>query len=150
MTEHFTLAEFTRSQLAARHGIDNSLPSVLLEAAEATLEMAERVRWWLGHPVLITSGYRSLEVNRLLGSKDTSDHTQALAIDFVCPSYGTPLKVAHRLLAGIEQNRVLGVGQLIHEFGSWVHISRRAPAKQVNRIITIDRQGVRPGILEAR
>lgn len=150
MTEHFTLAEFTRSQTAARRGIDNSLPSALLDAAEATLEMAERVRWWLGLPVQITSGYRCLELNQLLGSKDSSDHPQALAIDFVCPSYGTSLKVAHRLAAGIEQKQLLGVGQVIHEFGQWVHISRRAPSKQINRIITIDRQGVRPGILEAR
>jgi hypothetical protein len=44
---------------------------------------------------------------------------------------------------------VLGIGQLIYEFESWVHVSTRIPDKIINRIITINKRGVSAGILEA-
>lgn len=150
MTSNFHLSEFTRSDVAVRWGIDNSLPAHLLDDAELTLGMAERIRRLLGGlPVIITSGYRCLELNRRIGSKDTSDHTRALAIDFICPAFGSPFRLAKRLEAGMSVGD-LGIGQLIHEFGSWVHVSRALPEKPINRVITIDHLGVRPGIVEAR
>jgi hypothetical protein len=45
---------------------------------------------------------------------------------------------------------VLGVKQIIHEFGAWTHISTKAPDRSINRVLTIDKLGVRPGIHKAR
>jgi len=148
MTPHFSLAEFTQSDTAARLGIDNSLPDELHDNALKTCEMLERIRFHLNAPVIITSGYRCEALNKAIGSKPTSDHTLALAADIKAPKAGSPSKVAKELAAVID---VLGIGQLILEFptsngGGWTHVSIARPDKAINRIITIDKNGVRAGI----
>lgn len=143
MTPHFSLAEFTSSDTAARLGIDNSLPDELREAAHRTLEMMERIRFHLDAPVIITSGYRCEALNKAIGSKPGSDHTMALAVDFKAPKAGTPYQIAKSLAPVIS---IIGIGQLILEFGTWVHVSTRIPDKVINRIITIDKDGTRAGI----
>jgi len=148
MTPHFSLAEFTQSDTAARLGIDNTLPDELYDNALKTCEMLERIRFHLNAPVIVTSGYRCEALNKAIGSKPGSDHTLALAADIKAPKAGSPSKVAKELAAVID---VLGIGQLILEFptpagGGWCHVSVARPDKAINRIITIDKNGVRAGI----
>lgn len=151
MSEHFTYDEFTRSALAARRGIDNSLPEALKAQMDETLAMMERIRRFIGGaPITIDSGYRCLQLNRLLGSSDTSDHVKAAAVDFIAPQYATPKGIAQRIAADMTGINVLGVGQVIYEFGRWVHVSCLAPANPINRVITIDAQGTQVGIQEIR
>lgn len=157
---NFTLAEFTASETAARHGIDNDLPAELLANAKATCEMLERIRKFLtdklgalhGAPIFITSGYRGLKLNALIGGKPNSAHTQALAADWHCPMAGRPIEICRLLAPHVDD---LGIGQLINEFpgvngagGGWVHTQVTKPVQAVNRVITIARSGVYPGILE--
>lgn len=150
MTPHFSLAEFCRSDLAARRGIDNTLPAELVPAARQTLEMLERIRQQLSQiagrdvPILITSGYRCPALNLAIGSSSTSDHPRACAADINARAFGTPLQVCQALAPMVSQ---LGIGQLIYEFGSWVHVSTRHPEKAISRIITISRAGVMTGIV---
>ena len=143
MTPHFTLSEFTASDTAARLGIDNDLPDELRENALKTLEMMERIRYHIDAPISITSGYRCEALNRAIGSKPGSDHTLAFAVDFKAPKAGTPFHIA-AMLAPVF--KIIGIGQLILEFGTWVHVSLARPDKVINRIITIDKTGVRAGI----
>lgn len=143
MTPHFSLAEFTASDTAARLGIDNSLPDELRDNAMKTLQMMERIRLHINAPITITSGYRCEALNRAIGSKPGSDHTLAFAVDFKAPKAGTPAEIAKSLGLVID---MLGIGQLILEFGSWVHVSYCSPSKAINRIITIDKNGTRAGI----
>jgi len=148
MTPHFSLAEFTASDTAARLGIDNSLPDELREAAHRTLEMMERIRFHLDAPITITSGYRCEALNKAVGSKPGSDHTLAFACDFKAPKAGTPYEIAKDLASVIG---IVGIGQIILEYASlngsgWVHVSTRIPDKVINRIITIDKTGTRAGI----
>jgi len=145
LSEHFSLAEFTASDTAERRRIDNSLPPELLNAAQNTAEMMEKIREVLGdNPIIITSGYRCPELNRAIGSGDSSDHLKAAAVDFKCPSFGSPKAVAMHLADKIDS---LGVGQLIHEFDSWCHVSARRPSRDVNRVITINQSGTHAGIV---
>lgn len=143
MTPHFSLDEFTASDTAARLNIDNRLPDELRENALKTLQMMERIRFHIDAPITITSGYRCEALNRAIGSKPTSDHTLAFAVDFKAPRAGTPFEIAKDLAGVID---VLGIGQLILEFGSWCHVSLARPEKTINRIITIDKTGVKAGI----
>lgn len=151
LSPHFSLAEFMASDAAARQGINNELPATLLPIAQDTAAMLERIRQHLSQragreiPIQITSGYRCLALNAAIGSNPTSDHPKALAADWKAPEFGTPLQIC-RVLAPLVD--VLGIGQLIHEFGSWVHTSQRLPALQINRVITISRAGVQAGIRE--
>lgn len=152
LSPHFTVAEFTASDTALRLGIDNSLPATLLLEAQRTCEMLERIRERLARvlreevPIVVTSGYRCLALNRAIGSADSSDHVRGMAVDFKAARFGTALQVAQLLAPSVND---LGIGQLIHEFGSWVHVSTRHPDKQINRIITISRRGTEVGIVEA-
>lgn len=153
LTPNFSLDEFTASNTAARRGLDNDLPANLYANARATCEMLERIRAFLSEhlgrpaPILLTSGYRGLAVNRAVGSGDTSSHTRALAADWHCPAVGRPTDVCRLLAPHVDR---LGIGQLINEFpsasGGWIHTGAEAvPAR--NRIITITRAGTLPGIV---
>lgn len=135
LSAHFTLEEFTASETAERRRLDNTLPPELLMTAQNTAEMMEKIRIALGdNPITVTSGYRSPEVNRAIGSSDSSDHIKAMAVDFKCPAYGTPKAVALHLADKIDS---LGIGQIIYEH-TWVHVSTRRPSKDVNRVLTMN------------
>lgn len=152
LSPHFTLAEFTHSDTAARLGIDNDLPIHLVEVARGTAQMLERIRAHLTYlhgkpvPILVTSAYRSPKLNAAIGSSPSSDHIKSLAVDFKAPAFGTPVQVCRALVPVIDD---LGIGQLIHEFGSWVHVSSRDPDKAINKIITANSRGYSVGIQEA-
>ena len=119
LTEHFTLEELIASDIAARHGIDN-IPSspLIISNLKSLAEGLEDVRKLLGKPITINSGYRSLMVNSLLGSKPTSQHTKGLAADFVCPSFGTPEEIIKKIVSSD-----IKYDQVILEFDRWIHIS---------------------------
>lgn len=143
LTGHFTLEELTASDVAARLGLDNTPSPAIMQNLHTLADKLEEVRCVLGRPVIVSSGYRSLPVNRTLGSKDTSAHIQGLAADFICPGFGSPLEVAEELAAhGVKFD------QLIHEFGRWVHIGLKpAYADWRGQLLTIDRNGARTGLL---
>lgn len=142
LTEHFTLNEFLRSSTAVRLGIDNS-PSPTIAAALTRTAMAmERVRALLGHPIHITSGYRSPALNKVVGGSSSSAHCHGHAVDFTCPGFGTPLTVAQAIRdSDIEFDR------LIHE-GTWVHLSFDARARREVSTAHFSSTGVRytPGV----
>ena len=147
LSENFTIAEFTASDTAARRGIDNTLPGGLIPTAQATAQMMERIRSALGDkPIIVTSGYRCAALNAAIGSSTTSDHPKAMAVDFKCPAFGTPFEVARYLSGRVD---VLGVGQLIHEFGAWIHCSTRPVTRAANRVITISSAGTQTGVQRA-
>ena len=151
LSPHFTLEEFERSDTATRLGIDNTVPDELVPEAILTAEMAERIRAHLSAlagreiPMRISSGYRCIALNRALKSSDNGDHPKMAALDFSAPAFGSPLTICKALAPAVDQ---LGIGQLIHEFGQWVHVSRLRPAKPINRIITLSRAGAQVGIQE--
>jgi hypothetical protein len=149
LSTHFTLAELQVSQLAARRGVPNLIPPELLPAARELAQMLEGIRWALTEdagrdcPVIVSSGYRSAWLNEQVGGAQSSDHLRAQAADIIAPAYGTPFEVARLIARHLD---VLGVGQLIHEYGAWVHVSTRKPLAPVNRILTITRGQVLAGI----
>jgi len=145
LSPHFTLAEATVSQTAARLGIDNTpTPEILAEIQKTALFM-ESVRDRLdSKPIIVTSWYRCPELEIQIAGRLSSSghHPLGGAVDFICPRFGTPFEIASRLATSN-----VPFGQLIYEFGAWVHISRLPVTKPINRIITIDKFGVVPGII---
>jgi hypothetical protein len=119
LSPHFSLSEFTLSQTASRLGVDNTPDETVIARLRQTAESMEEVRDLLGgKPILISSGYRSLAVNRALGSSDTSAHIKGYAVDFICPAFGSPLAICKAL-----SKSKLEFDQIIEEMGTWVHIS---------------------------
>lgn len=133
LSPHFTLNEMTVSETAARMGINNRPPSGALQSLILTCNMMESVRELLGHPIYVTSGYRCLQLNRLIGSKDNSQHVIGEAVDFVCRKYGSVPDVVNAI-----DRSDLPFDQLIREFanssgGGWVHISWSHDPARPNR-----------------
>lgn len=126
-TKYFSLPEVTVSETAARRGINNIPPADVMTRLKASTEALDAVREHLGKPVLVTSGYRSPALNKVIGGVNTSHHTLGYAFDFTSPGFGTPYEVAKAISqSGIKYD------QLIAEFGSWVHISFAPSMRQQN------------------
>lgn len=126
LSENFSLAEFTRSQKAARLGINNTPTGKALENLKNTAEFMEIVRELLGSkPIHISSGYRCLRLNRSLGSSDSSCHVQGWAVDFTCPKFGTPFEICQKIVAsGLHFHQLIWEGaQSATPDDDWVHIS---------------------------
>lgn len=117
LSPNFALAEFTTSQTAARFRLDNNPPASVIEHLKVTAAGLEKVRELLGRPILISSGYRSREVNTKVGGSATSAHVFGYAADFISPGYGDPLAISRAIVASR-----MPFDQLIEE-GTWVHIS---------------------------
>ena len=125
LTPHFTLEEFTFSQTASRKGIDNTPDKDAIQNLQFLAERMEDVRELLGTAIHISSGYRCLELNTILGSKPSSQHTQGLACDFKSSRYGNPSDI---VFAIVSSN--IHYDQIILEYhnpnnpdSGWVHIS---------------------------
>ena len=139
LSANFTLEELTRSEVALRKGLDNT-PDAETIANLTELALAlEKVRDLLGKPIHINSAYRGPKVNSAVGGSKTSAHMKGYAADFVCPAFGTPQDICHSIM-----DSTIDYDQLIHEFGSWVHLSIDPQMRRMN--LTIDSQGTRNGI----
>lgn len=122
--KYFTINELTYSSTAVRLGIRNT-PN--LEQTEnlrqLAIHMLDPIREEYGHPIAITSGFRSPELNaKLGGSSKSSQHMLGCAADLVpADNSGT---VDDIFKAAI---RVGGFDQLIIEQNSsgskWCHVS---------------------------
>jgi len=118
LTDHFTLREMTASPTAIRLGLDNTPPADLLGNLREVAETLELVRAYFQRPVLVTSGYRSPEVNRAVGGSPSSAHMLGLACDFTVVDVPN-IDVCNWIAANIPD-----FDQVIYEFGphGWCHL----------------------------
>jgi hypothetical protein len=138
LTSNFSLEELSHTD---HREFDNTPPADVIDNLKRLAMILEQVRsLFNGSPVMINSAYRSLEVNRAVGSSDHSQHRFGCAADIRIPSQTPDMVVQTIIKANIPFD------QLIREFDAWVHISvptheAVAPRKQV---LIIDKSGTRP------
>ena len=123
LTAHFTLAEFTRSESAKRHGVSNEPTPEHLENIKVLCEkVLEPIRAKFG-PINISSGYRSKTLNHYIGGTLKSQHLEGKAADIDMDGMGS---VSNKeIFEYIKHN--LEFDQLINEFNyGWVHVSYNA------------------------
>lgn len=120
LSEHFTLAEFTKSATADAQGISNNPTAEHLPNLKQLAAKLEEVRLLLGSvPMLISSGYRSSALNRAVGGVLTSDHCKGLAADFSAPKFGSVEKICMIIkMSDIEFDQVI----FEQGYTSWVHL----------------------------
>jgi zinc D-Ala-D-Ala carboxypeptidase len=127
---NLTLNQLCYSITANERGIDNTPPPEFLENLRTLAQGLEQVMQALGHPILISSGFRCSELNVAVGGSARSQHCLGLAADFTCTAFGSPLEIVTTLAgSGIDFD------QCILEFGRWVHIS--FSEKPRRRLLTI-------------
>jgi hypothetical protein len=84
LTPHFSLSEFVVSRTARNHGVNNTPPPEAVENLRALcVHTLEPLRMALDLPIIITSGYRTKQLNHLLTYHSVkSQHMNGQAADF--------------------------------------------------------------------
>lgn len=139
LSTHFTLEEFTSSETAARHGIDNTPSPQIVENLKRLAATMEDIRSLFGKPLIITSGFRCSKLNKQIGSKPTSAHVNGLACDFKIHGM-TP----HQVCDAIAKSG-LSYDQCISEYGQWTHIGLAANNRK--QLLTINQHGTFAGLV---
>ena len=86
LSDNFTLAELTKSQTAERCGIDNSPDKEHVDNLQKLCdEILQPIRDYFKIPVVISSGYRSTELSKKIGSSSRSQHCRGEAADLEIP-----------------------------------------------------------------
>ena len=133
ISKNFTLAELTKTNT----GLPNALPEHLYGNIQALVDnVLQPARDALG-PIIVTSCYRSPEVNVKIGGSKTSQHCLAQAADLRFKGGNDVL--FHWLIENTEFD------QIIWEFGtddapSWVHISY-SPRHRKQKLKAIKQNG---------
>lgn len=122
LTPHFTLAELTRT---SKPFPNVPGPTEIANMRRLCIKVLEPVRARFGQPVRVNSAFRSLKVNRAVGSKDGSQHRLGEAADIEI--YGIAnADLAEWIVANVPFDQVIleaytpGVPN-----SGWVHVSYR-------------------------
>lgn len=128
LSPHFDLAEMSHSDVALRLGLDNTPNDAAVAELGRLCELGlEPVRWLLGTPLHINSGFRSPEVNKAIGGAVTSAHMEGRAADFV------PAEMElHQAFDTIARTRI-PFDQLILECGAWIHLGMAKQGSEPRR-----------------
>jgi uncharacterized protein YcbK (DUF882 family) len=115
---------FSVEELACRDG--NPVPECYYENAKAICARADKLREKVGHPLVVTSGYRTPAYNKKVGGAAKSQHVTASALDLKC--HEVPAKELARIweelvAAGEVPDGGLGV------YRSWIHIDIGKPRR---------------------
>lgn len=136
LSEHLSVREFEFSQTAVRHGFSNAMiPEHKANAIALAKNIFEPVRKHRGAPIKVSSGYRSLELNKRIGGSKTSQHMKGEAVDLP--------------LTNEEACYIIGCldfDQLIYEFpdkngdASWIHVSYTTHRKNRKQVLIATKQ----------
>jgi len=122
LSEHFWLNELTQSETAEAHGITIRVElesDVDFNLRNLVSTILQPLRYRVGHPLKITSGYRPPEVNKLVGGAETSQHLTGEAADIYSDQLSL-YELSRQVIRG-----VLPYDQMIAEYDEGVlHISR--------------------------
>ncbi len=120
ITPHFSYDEMTRSSKAKELKLDNE-PSPLEMSRLTTVcwQILEPARETLGASISVSSGFRSVELNKALRGANTSQHTKGEAVDIVC--YDN-LKL-FKILYAMEFDQLILEKPDSNGYPSWVHVS---------------------------
>ncbi|MEQ9111207.1 MAG: D-Ala-D-Ala carboxypeptidase family metallohydrolase [Rhodospirillaceae bacterium] len=153
LSDHFTLAEACKSQIAVRKGIKNTPPATAIpRLVRVATHILEPVRAQFRRPFSPSSWYRSPILNAAVGSKPTSHHLSGRAVDFEVPGVAN-VDLARWCAAHLKFD------QLILEFyregdptSGWVHCAIAADeldgpsAGARGEVLTLTQDGIEPGL----
>lgn len=137
LSPHFRLSEFTRSRTAEAAGIDNRIPEALIPNLVTLCEaVLEPLRQHAGKPITISSGYRCLRLNALVGGVPTSQHLTGEAADLHLPSLAEGRAWFNWIATHCSYDQLLWERR-----GStrWIHVSCRSdPSKNRRKVLTVN------------
>ncbi len=118
MNLNFKISELIYSDTAIKNNINN-MPDI--NSLDSMLDLIfyclQPIRNKINKPIVITSGFRNNEVNRLVKGKNNSQHLKGQAVDFVIKGMNIGDIIDFIKKSDVEYD------QLINEYNKWVHIS---------------------------
>lgn len=118
---YFTLQELIKSNTAITKKLDNTPGEQAIKNLNTLVDnVLDPLRKLYGKPIIVTSGYRSPEVNRSVNGAISSQHVLGEAADITAGSKKENKKLFELIRDNFEFD------QLINENNySWIHVSYR-------------------------
>lgn len=110
LTKNFSLQEFLKSNTATRLNITEQFnpPQFVLDNIDNLAQQLQIARDYFGEPMVFTSGYRCLKLNKAVGGVANSAHTTGSAVDIEFHSEAHAKKLIEALIkAGFKR---IGLG----------------------------------------
>ena len=134
--KYFSINELTKSETATKKGIDNTPNAEQVKNLEALINnLLDPIRGQWGAAITVTSGFRSVALNKAVGGVANSHHLGGYAADLTVGSQAGN----KALFDMIRQSKLLRWTQLISEKTTsqgcgWVHISY-VPSNLKNQVL---------------
>lgn len=131
--KYFTMGEMISSATADAHGIKNTCDLASATALKALVDnVLDPLREWFGKPIYVNSGYRSPQLNRLVGGAVNSQHTKGEAADITTGCKEENKKLFEYLADNLPYD------QLIDEKDySWIHVSYKADGTNREQVLRL-------------
>lgn len=133
LSKNFTLEELIASSTAKQHKVQNVPDKQTIANLGCLVQnLLQPLRDKLRRPIIVTSGYRCPELNKLVGGAKNSQHVLGQAVDIVVSGM-TP-----RTLAEFVTRSGLTFDQMIvEEVGntSWLHLSYTRKFNRKERLL---------------
>lgn len=128
ISANFSFSEFEKSETAERYGICNVITDFDVRNAIVALvrEVLQPLRTRWGKPLKVNSGYRSQQLNMMVGGSPSSQHKKGEAAD-IATDY--PLK-----LAQMAKDMNLPYDQMIL-YPNFLHLSHKLHGEQRRQIL---------------
>lgn len=136
--KYFTIDELCYSATAERHGIENKPDNgVVCNLSRLVREVLDPLREEYGRPIIVTSGYRSPKLNKLVGGTKYSAHLDGRAADIRSTHYDRELI---KEIGDIIVNHINDwpIDQVIFEkrdnrgLPAWIHVAfSRSPRRMI-------------------
>lgn len=127
------MGELCASTTADAHNIKNTPP---LQEAGNLKALAENVldplREWYGKPIYVNSGYRSPQLNRMVGGAPTSQHMKGEAADITAGSKAENRKLFDYIKSNLPFDQVIDEKDY-----SWVHVSYKRDGSNRKQVLKL-------------
>lgn len=124
----FRFYELTKSKVARAHGLANEPGETEKRAiCQLIVELLDPLRKLFGEPIYVSSGYRSVELNKLVGGVRNSQHMKGEAADLYTGN-------TKRLLRVLLESKLLFDQAIYYRQKDFLHVSytsNRVNRKQV-------------------
>lgn len=114
VSPHFTLTELCKSKYSTPVYPNTPPCNVVICLTHLCVYVLEPLRSLLNQPLIVNSGYRSPDINRMVGGAVTSQHLYGQAVDL---HFRDPKSVADK----IDFNRMIYDQMIVHK--NYLHIS---------------------------
>lgn len=133
--KYFSIKELTKSETATKKGIDNTPNAAQVKNLEALIDnLLDPIREQWGAAIYVTSGFRSIALNKAVGGVANSHHLGGYAADLTVKSQAGNKALFEMIrCSNLRWTQLISEKNTSHGCG-WVHISY-VPSNLKNQVL---------------